>query len=46
MIHTNQVPHLTSRAKAARRRERIASVVLFLVVVACIALTVFSRYQR
>lgn len=46
MTHTNQVPHLTQRAKAARRRERLASFILLLVVVGCIAVTVLARFNR
>jgi hypothetical protein len=40
MEHKNQVPNLTPSAKAKRRRERIASVFLFVVLVGCIVLTV------
>ncbi len=46
MAHRDEIPNLTPRAKAARRREWIASAVLFLVVVGCIVVTVFARFQR
>ena len=41
-----QREHLTPRAKAKRRRERIASVLLALIVIGCIAVTVFAKYQQ
>jgi hypothetical protein len=46
MEHKNQVPNLTPKAKAARRRSVIWSVVLFLVVVGCIIITILPRYYR
>jgi hypothetical protein len=46
MAQINQVPHLTPKAKAARLRSRIASVVLFLVIVGCVLVTVLPRLYR
>jgi len=47
MEHKNQVLPLTPRARAARRRDRIASVVLFVVLLGCIVLTIVRwRYFR
>lgn len=44
MEHRNQVPNLSSRAKAARRRERIASFFLYAILLGCIVLTIY-RWQ-
>ena len=41
MAYKNQVPNLTPRGKAARRRSWIASGALFVVTVACVALTAY-----
>jgi hypothetical protein len=46
MKHRNQVPPLTTRAKAAKRRDRIAGIVLFIVAVACIALTAYAWWVK
>jgi hypothetical protein len=37
----NQKPHPTPRAKAAARRERLASVVLFVVIAFAVGLTAY-----
>jgi hypothetical protein len=39
MAYKNQVPHLTPRGKAARRRSWIASFALFVVATAAVVLT-------
>lgn len=39
MAYKNQVPNLTPRGKAARRRSWAASAALFVVAAACIVLT-------
>ena len=39
MAYKNQVPKLTPRGTAARRRSVIASAALFAVAVACVGLT-------
>jgi uncharacterized membrane protein YdbT with pleckstrin-like domain len=46
MASRNQVPNLTPRGKAARRRSWAWSAVLFVVVLACVALTVFVWVSR
>ena len=46
MEHKNQVPNLSPKAKTAKRRSLIASIVLFLVVLGCIAITILPRYYR
>lgn len=47
MEHKNQVPNLTPRAKSARRRDLIASIALFSILIGCIVLTVVRwRYFR
>jgi hypothetical protein len=46
MPTVNRTPPLTTRQKAARRRDRIAGVVLLVVAVAAIALTVFIWMSR
>jgi hypothetical protein len=45
-LRKNQVPPLTDRAKAARRRDRIASVALFVVIAAGVALTIYVWIAR
>ena len=39
MAYKNQVPNPSPRTKAAKRRDKIASVALFVVVLGCIVLT-------
>jgi hypothetical protein len=46
MEHKNQIPNLSPKAKAARRRSVIWSIILFLVVLGCIAITIVPRYYR
>ena len=46
MAYKNQVPNLTPRAKAARRRSLIASAVLFAVAATAIGLTIFVWVTR
>ena len=46
MEYKNQIPNLSPKAKAARRRSLIASIVLFLVVLGCIAITIVPRFYR
>lgn len=46
MNHRNQVPHLTPRMKAAKRRERIAGFFLFAVAVGCVAVTAYAWWSR
>jgi Tfp pilus assembly protein PilN len=46
MASRNQVPNITARGKAARRRSWIASGVLFCVAVASVALTVYVWVSR
>ena len=46
MKHRNQTPPLTARAKSARRRDRIASIALFAVIVAAAVLTGFIWFFR
>lgn len=46
MAHKDEIPYLTPRARATRRRELIASAVLFLVIVGCIVVTVVARLQQ
>lgn len=40
MEHKNQVPNLTPRQKAAKRRELIASIALYAILIACVVLTI------
>ena len=42
----NQEPPLTARAKTARKRDRIASIVLFVVIASAVALTVYIWLAR
>jgi multidrug resistance efflux pump len=46
MKQPNRTPPLTSRAKAAKRRDRIAGVVLFLVAIAAVAVTAYAWWMR
>ena len=47
MEHRNQVPNLTPRARAAKRRSLIASIVLTLILVGCVVLTIVKwKYFR
>ena len=46
MTNRNQVPHLSPRAKAAKRRERIGRFFVFAVALGCIAVTAFAWWMR
>jgi hypothetical protein len=46
MIQRNQTPALSTRARAAKRKDRVMSVVLFVVIAAGIALTAFIWVAR
>ena len=46
MVNRNQVPHMTPRAKAARRRDRIAGAALFVVAIVAVALTAYVWHAR
>ena len=46
MKNRNQTPHLTPRAKAAKRRDAIAGIALAIVVIACIAVTAYAWWMR
>ena len=46
MKHRNQVPPLTPRAKAAKRRDRIAGIALFVVAIGCVAVTLYAWWAK
>lgn len=46
MANRNQVPHLTPRAKAAKRRSLLASVFLSVVLLSCVGLTAWIWFSR
>jgi hypothetical protein len=46
MKRHNRAPHLTPRAKAAKRRDTIAGILLFLVAVGCVAVTLYAWWAR
>ena len=47
MEHRNQVPNLTPKARAAKRRSLIASIFLTIVLVGCVVLTILKwKYFR
>jgi len=45
-IAKGEAPYLSSKAKATLKRDKIASIVLVLVVVACIAITIAARLNK
>ena len=46
MAHRDEIPHLTPRAKAKRRRNRLASFALFMIVFGCVVVTVVVQLAR